>query len=131
MGEMMYFPDDPNEFLEQYSFKDKQEVYTNGAELIPVFRVKQMLEHYLSVPIREMTVREFNEMCCNKSLVLRDSYTGKVYTKIEKYLDKKVHGFYPRFYHLASNDTYNPWCGIQIVAWIRHDFTEDSKEKEG
>ena len=46
MGEMMSFPETPEEFLEQYSFADKKEEYTNGSELIPVFRVKQMFEHY-------------------------------------------------------------------------------------
>ena len=46
MGETMSFPETPEEFLEQYSFVDKKEEYTNGSELIQVFRVKQMLEHY-------------------------------------------------------------------------------------
>ncbi|OUQ69591.1 hypothetical protein B5E53_02295 [Eubacterium sp. An11] len=46
MGDMMSFPETPEEFLEQYSFVDKKEEYTNGAELIPVFRIKQMFEHY-------------------------------------------------------------------------------------
>ena len=44
--ETMDFPATPAEFIEQYSFKDKKEVYTNGAELISVFRVEQLLEHY-------------------------------------------------------------------------------------
>lgn len=46
MGEMMEFPETPEEFIKQCSFKDKEEIYTNGSELIPVFRVKQMLDHY-------------------------------------------------------------------------------------
>ncbi len=33
-------------FLDGYSFKDKEEVYTNGAELVPTFRVGQALECY-------------------------------------------------------------------------------------
>lgn len=45
-GECMSFPATPAEFIESYSFKDKEQVYTNGVELIPVFRVEQMLEHY-------------------------------------------------------------------------------------
>ncbi len=31
-------------FLNEYSFKDEEETYTNGAELVPLFRVKQALE---------------------------------------------------------------------------------------
>ncbi len=41
----MDFPDTFEEFAKDYGFKDKDEVYTNGSELIPVFRVKQWLEH--------------------------------------------------------------------------------------
>lgn len=45
MNEMMDFPNTFEEFAEQYGFKDKKEIYTNGSMLIPVFRVKQWLEH--------------------------------------------------------------------------------------
>ena len=44
--ETMDFNEDYKEFLSSYSFKDEEEVYTNGADLIPVFRVEQMIEHY-------------------------------------------------------------------------------------
>lgn len=60
MGENMNFPKTPSEFIDLYAFKDKQKVYTNGSVLIPVFRVKQMLEHYFPesyerCPVKEMT----------------------------------------------------------------------------
>ena len=45
-NEEMEFPDSIYEFLLDYSFKDEEEVYTNGSLLIPTFRVKQALEHY-------------------------------------------------------------------------------------
>jgi hypothetical protein len=41
----MTFPDTLDEFLEQYQFKDSEEIYTNGSMLIPVFRVKQWEKH--------------------------------------------------------------------------------------
>lgn len=44
-GELMDFPDTFDELVEQNAFKDTNEVYTNGAELIPVFRVRQWIEH--------------------------------------------------------------------------------------
>lgn len=47
MCECMTFPNDWREFLKDYSFKDTDEVYTNGAELISVFRVEQLIEHLL------------------------------------------------------------------------------------
>ena len=43
-GDIMDFPKTFDEFANFYGFKDKDEVYTNGSELIPVFRVKQWLE---------------------------------------------------------------------------------------
>lgn len=45
-GDRMNFPEKPHDFLKSFSFVDSEQVYTNGAELIPVFRVEQMLEHY-------------------------------------------------------------------------------------
>lgn len=46
MGDCMEFPNTIKEFINQYSFKDEKEIYTNGSELIPVFRVMQAIEHY-------------------------------------------------------------------------------------
>ena len=46
--EVMKFPNTFDEFAEQYGFTDKEEHYTNGLQLIPVFRVKQWLEHLQS-----------------------------------------------------------------------------------
>ena len=44
-NDVMEFPNTFNEFAKEYGFKDKEEIYTNGSELIPVFRVKQWLEY--------------------------------------------------------------------------------------
>lgn len=45
-GEMMNFPDTAEEFMEQYKIVDSEEVYTNGAELVPIFRMKQWFEQH-------------------------------------------------------------------------------------
>ena len=45
MADVMSFPNTFDEFAEQYKIVDEQEIYTNGTELIPIFRVKQWLEH--------------------------------------------------------------------------------------
>ena len=45
MGEQMEFPETFEKFAKEYGFKDNKEIYTNGSELIPIFRVKQWLEH--------------------------------------------------------------------------------------
>lgn len=41
----MEFPKTFDEFANDYGFTDDKEIYTNGSHLIPVFRVKQWLEH--------------------------------------------------------------------------------------
>lgn len=54
MSDCMAFPKTAEEFIEQYKFTDTKQEYTNGAELMPVFRVKQMLEHYFANGIRAL-----------------------------------------------------------------------------
>lgn len=49
MDEMMQFPNTVEEFMEKYKIVDKGQVYTNGAELIPIFRMKQWFEHQANV----------------------------------------------------------------------------------
>ena len=45
MSVQMEFPNTFDEFVKEYGFKDDKEVYTNGSDLIQIFRVKQWLEH--------------------------------------------------------------------------------------
>lgn len=49
MADLMLFPETWEEFEASYGFTDSEEVYTNGARLIPSFRVEQWLEHIGSV----------------------------------------------------------------------------------
>lgn len=51
MPDCMEFPDDWHKFLEDYSFKDSEHIYTNGSDLIQVFRVEQLIEHLLGAPV--------------------------------------------------------------------------------
>lgn len=64
MGDKMEFPDNPMQFVEEYSFKDKDGIYTNGSDLIPVFRVKQMLEHY-HIPYVENHNPQHERLTCD------------------------------------------------------------------
>lgn len=59
MNEQMKFPNTFEEFVNDYSFRDSDEVYTNGCELIPVFRVMQGYEHF-SKQIREDAIAEIS-----------------------------------------------------------------------
>ena len=63
-NQSMVFPKTFEEFAKLYGFVDEEEVYTNGSELIPVFRVQQWLDH-----IKEQTDerhRHIRNERCNK-----------------------------------------------------------------
>ena len=45
MPDMMTFPDTVDEFMEQYKMVDTHEVYSNGTEYVPIFRMQQWFEH--------------------------------------------------------------------------------------
>lgn len=45
MADLMTFPKTVDEFMEKYKIVDTEKVYTNGTELVPIFRVKQWFEH--------------------------------------------------------------------------------------
>lgn len=45
MSDIMTFPDTVEEFMEQYKLVDTYHVYTNGTEMVPIFRMKQWFEH--------------------------------------------------------------------------------------
>lgn len=46
MGEIMQFPETVDEFMQQYKITDTKQVYTNGTELVPIFRMKQWFEEH-------------------------------------------------------------------------------------
>lgn len=73
-----------------------------------------------------MIVKDFLEFSCISNIILKDPYTTRVYTKLKDYLDKEITGFYPRFDPCHSNDSYNPYMQIQILALLDHDkFDKD------
>ena len=49
MSDCMTFPDTVEEFMEQYKIVDTEQIYTNGTELVPIFRMKQWFEHQPSI----------------------------------------------------------------------------------
>ena len=53
MSECMTFPDTVDEFMESYKIVDTEQVYTNGAEFVPIFRMKQWFEHIDVQPERK------------------------------------------------------------------------------
>ena len=46
MSDVMQFLETFEDFIRMYSFKDTEEIYTNGSMLLTVYRVMQAVEHY-------------------------------------------------------------------------------------
>lgn len=44
MGEIMQFPETVEEFMQHHKVTDTRHVYTNGTELVPIFRMKQWFD---------------------------------------------------------------------------------------
>ena len=58
MADMMTFPDTVEEFMEEYKLVDTEQVYTNGTELVPIFRMKQWFEHEKAQLFSESTTSD-------------------------------------------------------------------------
>ena len=51
MEETMWFPNDVDEFMEYYKVVDTEGVYmSKGAQLVPIFRMKQWFDHLDAKP---------------------------------------------------------------------------------
>ena len=80
-GEVMEFPKTAEEFMEKYKIIDSEQVYTNGAELVPIFRMKQWFEHIGAEPTRHghwniTEVFDVKDMTCSSCGWLYEYYAG-------------------------------------------------------
>ena len=60
MSDIQTFPQTWQDFADDYTFNDYKEFYTNGIELIPLFRIEQMMGHYYDPVVAEN--RELREL---------------------------------------------------------------------
>ena len=81
MGESMDFPKTWEDFLKNYSFNDRKEIYTNGADLIETFRIQQMIEHYFPEKVLKINkkysadkfiIETFNESDNKQSFMIKE-----------------------------------------------------------
>ena len=59
-GDVMQFPKTVEEFMEKYKIIDSEQVYTNGAELVPIFRMEQWFEHLRHGKWKIKTINTFD-----------------------------------------------------------------------
>ena len=78
MADVMTFPETFDEFAEQYKIVDKKEVYTNGTELIPIFRVKQWLEDRPIAKTMECKEDTSERLVCTGQ-ILKSKKNGTIY----------------------------------------------------
>ena len=45
MADLMQFPDTVEEFMEKYKITDTEQIYSNGMEMVPIYRMRQWFEH--------------------------------------------------------------------------------------
>lgn len=66
MGEIMQFPETVEEFMQQYKITDTQQVYTNGTELVPIFRMKLWFEAHKQrwIPCSERLPEDGQDVLC-------------------------------------------------------------------
>ena len=107
---MMQFPNNMKQFLDKYSFLDRERIYTNGSLLIPTFRVKQALEHY--VPKWNL----INNCLPEAELVYESSYNNKYESKnvlIQTKRDEIFSAYYIRTTY--KNNKYK-----EEIEWYTH-----------
>ena len=62
MYNVMSFPDNVEDFMEEYKMVDTNYVYSNGIEYVPIFRMQQWFEHVSEI---ESWVPEPCRRCSN------------------------------------------------------------------
>lgn len=83
-NEMMEFPQTVEEFMEQYKIVDSKEIYSNGMEMVPIFRMKQWYEHQMSVEqYRQRLIKTFHNADCDELIAIVAEPTENGFENLE------------------------------------------------
>lgn len=102
-GEHMQFPPTWENFIDLYGFIDRENIYTNGSELIQTFRVKQMIEHYFP----------FNQW---KPISEPPKYTGDYLIEVD--INHAGEGMFTYLRVATYNTLYEDWYVHENPAYI-------------
>ena len=75
MSECMTFPDTVEEFMDSYKIVDTEQVYTNGTEMVPIYRMRQWFQHEPERKKGKWTKDCACEICGFKPWYERDIHT--------------------------------------------------------
>jgi len=103
MADMMTFPETVDEYMEQYKITDTKQIYTNGAELVPIFRMKQWFEHKTD---RMKFVQEAVNTLMNTSKT--DGIKDKCFRNAARFVQNAIDGK-PQDYELIPDDPEQHW----------------------
>lgn len=70
MSDLMTFPDTVEEFMENYKIVDSEQIYTNGAEMVPIFRMIQWFEHLPSAQPAPCEFCKHNNIADDKACLM-------------------------------------------------------------
>lgn len=99
----MKFPPTWENFIDLYGFIDRENIYTNGSELIQTFRVKQMIEHYFP----------FNQW---KPISEPPKYTGDYLIEVD--IDHTGEGMFTYLRVATYNTLHKDWYVHENPAYI-------------
>ena len=61
--DIMTFPDTVEEFIEQYKMVDREQIYSNGCEYVPIYRMKQWFAHKPQIDLVRCNECKFQDEC--------------------------------------------------------------------
>ena len=90
MADCMTFPDTVEEFMEQYKVVDTEQVYSNGTEFVPIFRMKQWFEHLPSAQPEFGTCKtcDCQKSCKHAQYLGNDGYCSRWERRTDERLDQ-------------------------------------------
>lgn len=124
MADMMQFPKTVEEFMEQYKIVDTEQVYTNGAELVPIFRMEQWFAHQANTPrwipvtdgLPEEDYETGNGVQFSADVlatIVNHKNDGELYVWLLKTVDGKWYDYIPN-----EDGAQEVPYGCEVIAWM-------------